>query len=143
MIKEILLVLIGISTGITIGSAAAAFLTLLRLVPRMAQITESNRHIKLFQHSITIGAIIFSFIHFLDFSLKLNKYFAIPVGLIMGTFLGLFSSALAEVLNVIPVFAKKFKLKHELKFVIGALIFGKLAGSLFYWLSFIKNQGVH
>mgnify|MGYP000980189750 FL=1 len=56
----------------------------------------------------------------------------------MGTFVGLFASALAEVLNVVPVFAKKFKVKHELKFIIGALIFGKVVGSLFYWLVFIK-----
>ena len=57
----------------------------------------------------------------------------------MGTFLGLFSSALAEVLNVIPVFSKKFKMKHQLKFIIVALMFGKVAGSLLYWLVFIKR----
>lgn len=136
--KAILMSLIGVSAGITVGSAAAAFLTLLKIVPRLAQVTETGDHIKLLQYTIALSATIFSFIYFSQFSLKLSKYLCIPIGLIMGTFLGLFASALAEVLNVVPVFAKKFKLKHELKFIIAALIFGKVIGSLYYWLVFIK-----
>ncbi|NLW22131.1 MAG: stage V sporulation protein AC [Tissierellia bacterium] len=131
--------LIGLSAGITIGSAAAAFLTLLKVVPRLVQVTETSSHMKLFEYTLTIGFTIFSFIYFSDFNLKLNKYIAIPVGLIMGTFIGLFSSALAEVLNVIPVFAKKLKVKHELAYIIYALIFGKLIGSLYYWLIFLRR----
>lgn len=136
--KSILMVLIGVSGGITVGSAAAAFLTLIKIVPRIVQVTETNEHIKLFQYTITIGAIIFSFVYFSDFSFRISKYLSIPVGLIMGIFIGLFASALAEVLNVIPVFTKKFKAKHELKFIVAALIFGKTLGALYYWLVFIK-----
>ncbi len=137
--KAMLMSLIGASAGITVGSAAAAFLTLLKIVPRLAQVTETGDHIKIFQYIITLSATIFSFIYFSEFNLKLSKYICIPIGLLMGMFLGLFASALAEVLNVVPVFAKKFKVKHELKFIIAALIFGKVAGSLYYWLVFIKN----
>ena len=134
-----LMVLIGISVGITVGSAAAAFITLLEFIPRLTQVTETREYIKLYQYTFILSATIFSFIYFSTFNFKLNKYFSIPIGLTMGTFLGLFSSALAEVLNVIPVFSKKFKMKHQLKFIIVALMFGKVAGSLLYWLVFIKR----
>ncbi|WP_236909407.1 stage V sporulation protein AB [Clostridium sp. Cult3] len=139
MIKSIFMVLIGVSAGITVGSAAAAFVTLLQFIPRLAQVTETNDYIKLYEYVLITGGTIFSFIYFSTFSFKLNSFFNIFVGLVIGMFLGLFASALAEVLNVIPVFAKKFKVKHELKYIIGALIFGKVAGSLLYWLVFIKH----
>ena len=139
VVKFALLILIGVSAGITVGSAAAAFITLLEFVPRLTQITETKDYIKLYEYTLTIGATISSFIYFSTFSFRLNKYFCIIVGLIMGMFVGLFASALAEVLNVVPVFAKKFKIKHELKFVIAALMFGKVMGSLLYWLVFIKH----
>lgn len=138
--KAALMVLLGLSGGITVGSAAAAFLTLLKLVPRITQVTETNEYIKLFEYVMIIGATIFSFIYFSQFSFKVSKYICIPIGLVMGTFLGLFTSALAEVLNVIPVFAKKFKAKNELKYIIAALILGKLTGSLYYWLVFVKEK---
>jgi len=136
--KTILLCFIGISAGITVGSAIAAFIALLQIIPRLTQITETRDYIKLYEYAFTLGATLFSFIYFSTFNFNLNKYLCIFLGLTMGTFVGLFASALAEVLNVVPVFAKKFKVKHELKFIIGALIFGKVVGSLFYWLVFIK-----
>ncbi|MCF6466473.1 stage V sporulation protein AB [Clostridium sp. Cult2] len=137
--KVILIFLIGVSTGITVGSAAAAFLTLLKIVPRVTQVTETKEYIKLYEYVIIIGGIIASLIYFSDVKLSFSKYFCVPVGIIIGVFYGLFASALAEILNVIPVFAKKFKAKHELQYIIGALIFGKVLGALYYWLIFKKN----
>ncbi|HHV39272.1 MAG TPA: stage V sporulation protein AB [Tepidimicrobium sp.] len=140
--KSLFMAFLGISGGITIGSAIAAFLTLLRLIPRITQITETNEHIRLFEYVMMLGAVMFSFIYFSDFKLNMSKYLCIPVGLIMGTFLGLFTSALAEVLNVIPVLVKKLKAKHELEFIIIALIFGKLAGALYYWLGIMRVRSL-
>ena len=139
MSRLVLIPLIGLSGGITIGSAAAAFFTLLKIVPRLAQITDTNSYIRPYQYAITLGATISSFIYFSEFNFGLNRYASIPVGILMGMFLGIFASALAEVLNVIPVFVKKFKAKHELKYIIAALIFGKLFAALYYWLVFVKN----
>ncbi|HSH36439.1 stage V sporulation protein AB [Schnuerera sp.] len=131
--------MIGASAGITIGSAAAAFITLLKVVPRMAQITETRNQVKLYEYTIMLGATSASFIYFSDFNLNISKFLSIPIGITMGIFFGLFASALAEVLNVIPVFAKKFKAKHELQYIIAALILGKVTGALYYWLIFINK----
>ena len=138
--KAILLSLIGVSTGITVGSAAAAFLTLLKIVPRVTQVTETKKYIKLFEYVIIIGGIFAGLIYFSDIKLGTLKYLSVPVGITIGVFYGLFASALAEVLNVIPVFAKKFKAKHELKFIIGALIW-KGNGCFILLLIFKKTRG--
>ena len=137
--KKILIFIIGISGGITVGSAIAAFFTLLKFVARIAQITETWDNIVLYEYCMMAGVITGSVLCYSDFNFGLNKFIAILIGILSGIFLGLFTSALAEVLNVIPVFAKKFKIKHELIYVIVALILGKVIGSLFYFLIFLKS----
>ena len=138
LLKSILSCIIGLSGGITVGSAIAAFITLLKFVPRISQITETGKKIVFYGYSLMLGATIFSFIYFLDLNLRFHWFIVLVISGIIGIFLGLFTSALAEVLNVIPVFAKKFKVKHELIYIIGALIFGKVLGSIFYFLIFLK-----
>lgn len=137
--KIILIILIGIAGGITVGSAIAAFFTLLKFVARIAQITETWDNIALYEYCMVGGAVLGSVLCYGDINFGLNKFMIILIGLSSGIFLGLFTSALAEVLNVIPVFAKKFKIKHELTYVIAALILGKVFGSLFYFLVFLKS----
>ena len=136
--KSVLLFLIGISAGITVGSAIAAFFTLLEFVPRIVQVTETWDNIVLYEYAMVLGAVTGSILSYADFNLGLNKFIVIIIGLLSGAFLGLFTSALAEVLNVIPVFARKFKVKHQLIYIIVALILGKVMGSLFYFLLFLK-----
>ena len=136
--KSILLFLIGISAGITVGSAIAAFFTLLEFVPRIVQVTETWDNIVFYEYAMVLGAVTGSILSYADFNLGLNKFIVIIIGLLSGAFLGLFTSALAEVLNVIPVFARKFKVKHQLIYIIVALILGKVMGSLFYFLLFLK-----
>lgn len=137
MIKNILLMIVAFGGGVTVGSAAAAFIALLEVVPRLTQISNTRNHIKIYEYTLTSGFVVFTLIYFTDFHLNLNKYVAIPTGFLYGMFIGIFSSALAEVLNVIPVMAKKFKLRDSLNYIIYILMFGKVLGSIFYWL-FIK-----
>lgn len=131
--KEFCLILISISGGLVVGGALAAFITLLNLIARLAQLTESARYVKAYEWTFSIGAFISILLYFSEFSFNLSKIFVVFVGLFMGTFIGLFSSALAEVLNVIPLISKKLKVKKDLKYIIYSLLFGKVMGSLYFW----------
>lgn len=132
--KQILLVLISISGGLTVGGALAAFITLLNLLARLVQLTESKRYEKLYECVFSIGSFLAILIYFSDFSLRLSSITISLIGLFIGIFIGLFSSALAEVLNVIPLISKKLKIKKELKYIIVSLILGKVMGSLYFWI---------
>ncbi len=131
---KLLLILIAFGGGLTVGSAAAAFITILQIVPRLVQITNTRRHIKIYELTITISFVLFAVIYFSKFHISLPKIIVILIGLFFGIFIGLLSSALAEVLNVIPVMSKKLKIKENLKYIICALMGGKVAGSLYFWL---------
>ncbi|MFY9214833.1 MAG: stage V sporulation protein AB [Tissierellaceae bacterium] len=131
---ELFMILLGLSGGLIVGGALAAFVTLLEIIQRLVQISETPNHLKLYQNAYTLGAITFTLSYFYDFHIDFDSFLIGIIGLLMGTFTGIFSSALAEVLNVIPVMSKKLKLKNDSKLMIYALLFGKVAGSLYYWL---------
>lgn len=132
--SKLLLILTSFGGGVTVGTAAAAFITVLQVVPRLVQITKTHKYIKLYYWSIILSFIIFTAVYFSEFSLNINKYITIPIGLFYGIFIGLLSSALAEVLNVIPVLSKKLKVKEKLRYIIFTLMAGKVVGSLYFWI---------
>ncbi len=136
--KIFLVILIGYSAGVVVGGAVSAFIALLEIIPRLVEITDTREYFKLYEWTFIVSSIIFSFLYFVDFSLYLNKYTSIFFGVFNGIFVGLFTSALAEVLNVIPVLSKKFNLSNYVFYLIVSLIFGKVLGSMYYWLVFIR-----
>ena len=136
--KAFLLALTGFSGGVVVGGAIGAFITLLQLVPRLIQFTETDKYIKLYEWTFIGSSFVFTILYFFNITFKLNKYTSILFGLLNGTFVGLFTSALAEVLNVIPVISKKFKLNDYVFYLVVALITGKVFGSMYYWLVLVK-----
>lgn len=133
---NLLLGLIGLSGGLVVGGAFAAFVAMLEIIPRLVHISKTSSYIKSYQNAYILGVISFTISYFFDFNFELNNLFIGIIGLIMGMFTGIFSSALAEVLNVVPVMSKKLRLKNDSKIIIYALLFGKVAGSLYFWLIF-------
>ena len=134
IINKIILIIGSFGGGIIVGGAIAAFITILEIVPRLAQFTETENKIKLYQSTMVTSFILSIIFYFYDFKLNVFEIVTIPVGFIYGVFIGLLSSALAEVLNVIPVIAKKVKIKNDFKYLVWALAGGKVAGSLIYWI---------
>jgi stage V sporulation protein AB len=133
-VTNLIVGLVSASSGIVIGNAFAAFITLLGIVPRLIQRSRTKEMITLYQVSLSLGMPVFSLLYFFNVTLKLNKYFSIIFGLIFGTFLGLFTSALAETLNVIPVLSGKLDLGDYLLYIVISIALGKVFGSLAFWL---------
>lgn len=140
LFKALSLGLIGISGGIGVGNAAAAFIVLLEIVPRLMQLTNSRDMIKVYEWIIIVSSVVTSLSYFLNLSIGLKiQIILIVVGLVFGMFVGLLASALAEILNVIPVLSRKLNIGEYIYYVMFAIAFGKIVGSLFYWLSLTKK----
>lgn len=136
MLARLIIILIGLGGGAVAGGALAAFITLIRLIPQMVQMTKTRKFTKLYQSIFTLGIILFTIGYFTDSHLGLNKIVVAIVGILTGMFVGLFSSALAEVLHVIPNLSNKLKMRKNINLIVYALLFGRLAGSIFYWIYF-------
>lgn len=125
---------VGLAEGIVVGSAVVAFITLLDIVPRLAQVTETENYIGFYEIVIISSGTIVSLAWFSNVSLNAGKVILALVGLLMGVFVGLLASALTEVTNVIPVIINRFQLHDYIRYVLGSLVTGKVVGSLIYWI---------
>lgn len=134
MVMDLLAVILGFSNGLVVGAAFAGFISMLGIIPRLVQISRTIQYKILYQNAFCLGVITFTIFYLFDLNVELNNIMVSIIGILFGTFIGMFSSALAEVINVIPVLSKKLKVKDELKIIIYALLMGKVTGSLYYWL---------
>lgn len=128
------LIIVGLSEGIIVGGATAAFFSVLGIVARLAQLTKTPTYIYYYALAITLGASLTSLFQFLEVSFYQVDIITALVGLTMGFFIGFLAGALTEVLNVIPIICRRLRMERYLDVILFFFILGKVLGSLFYWL---------
>lgn len=128
------LITIGLSEGIIVGGAIAAFFSVLGIVARLAQLTKTPTYIYYYALAITLGASLTSLFQFMKVSFYQVDVLIALIGLTMGFFIGFLAGALTEVLNVIPIICRRLYLEKYLDLILFFFILGKVLGSLFYWL---------
>lgn len=133
-----ILIIIGLSGGAIVGTASAAFITLLDIIPRLAQVTKSNNLIRLYERVLITSTVVTTLFHFLDISFNFHRVILIPIGFVIGTFIGLLASALAEVINVIPVLVRRLKIGSHVYYALLAISLGKMMGSLIFWIVLVN-----
>ena len=132
--KYILPIVTSFSGGIAVGGAYISFVTILGIIPRLIQLTDTSKYKYLYEGLYILGTIGFTILEFSDFYIELGSIIIVIIGLFFGIYVGLFSSALAETLNVLPVISKNFKIKKNMKQVFYALALGKASGALYYFV---------
>lgn len=138
MIISILFVIfIGMAWGITVGAGYVAFLTVFGIIPRLTQLTKTVNKIHAYEWSVVCGAVGGTFAFLQEFTFSLSAYLLIFLGIAGGIYVGMIAAALTEVLNVFPLLAKRIGIDDRLLILMMALVFGKIAGSLFHWIYFV------
>ncbi|MGN1386847.1 MAG: stage V sporulation protein AB [Bacillus sp. (in: firmicutes)] len=137
IILELSILFIWLAWGIAVGSGFVAFLAVLGVIPRLTQLTKTQMKLHMYEVAVVAGAIIGSWFSFHDLVLRAPVVLVIIVGLLSGTFNGMLAAALTEVLNVIPILAKRIGIDGKIIYLLMAIVFGKIAGSLFQWLYYI------
>lgn len=137
--KELILVLIGLSSGIMVGAGVISILVLVGVIPRMAQVGKTVEFINFYEKILIIGALFGSLISIQQIKLNLGIFVLMFFGICYGIFVGFLSSGLTEVLDYIPTVSRRLKIPViYLKFIIISLILGKVIGSFVGW-SIIKG----
>ncbi|QRG69847.1 stage V sporulation protein AB [Brevibacillus choshinensis] len=127
------LVLIGLGGGLAVGSGLVAFITVLDIIPRLTQLTNSHRFIRAFEWSLVSGALFFTLIDFFAWGVHLPFLVTSIYGLLAGIFVGTLAAGLTEVLNVFPILAKRLNMDGNLLYLLMAVVFGKVTGSILQW----------
>lgn len=128
-----LAIFLGLAGGIAVGGGVIALFIVLDMIPRLAQVTRSYNRVHWYEGAMVSGAVLGTAADFWNWRLAGPSILTGVVGLFNGVFIGLLAAALTEVLNVLPILAKRLHMKRYLFGLLLAMVFGKTAGSLFEW----------
>lgn len=155
-LRKLLLAVIGTSGGLLVSGGVFTVLISVGLVPRFAGRTHTGKRIFLYEEMIVLGTLAGNLISVFAFPL-LEDSPAAPVraagggsiaagngaafglliltGFFAGVFVGCLALAIAEMLNSIPIFARRIGFRHGLGLAVLSVALGKLTGSLLYFFA--------
>ncbi|GMK37923.1 stage V sporulation protein AB [Paenibacillus sp. CCS19] len=133
--RNLFVAMLGLGGGLAVGSGLVSLLIILDLIPRLAQLGNAYRKSVWFETAVTAGALFWTVADFMNWKLYLPNQLVMPIaGVLDGLFVGLLAAALTEVMNVLPILAKRMSLSRHIAALVWAMVLGKTAGSLFDWL---------
>ncbi|MGP4071992.1 stage V sporulation protein AB [Piscibacillus sp. B03] len=138
MISYVVEVFIGLAGGLAVGSGFVAFITVLGIIPRLVQLSKSKKFLQFYEWAVVLGALFGIFLSFTQATFQLPILVEMFWGLLHGVFIGMLAAALTEVLNVFPIMAKRMRLGEKIQLLVLAIVFGKIIGSLFQWIIYVR-----
>ncbi|MDD2973128.1 MAG: stage V sporulation protein AB [Lachnospiraceae bacterium] len=151
MFRNIFMILCGGSFGLIAAGGVFTVFISVGLIPRFEGKTHTGADYTIYETMVCLGAIggcIVSVFHgYCELGNFISRHHILPdqtwliiakvllilFGLFAGMFEGCFAIAIAEMLNTIPIFARRVGFRHGLGIAILMIALGKLAGSLFYF----------
>ena len=168
ILEQILLAVLGVSAGFGVSGGVFTTLIAIGLVPRFAGKTHTAKHIFLYEEMVVFGTLTGGIVTvFLPF-IKVYRWFGdsltlkgmfyeglsaggwYPIagtlilliyGLFAGIFVGCLAIAIAEMLDSIPIFARRSKFRHGIGIAILCMALGKTLGSLIYFYKQLFQYG--
>ena len=151
MMRNFLLVVLGGSYGLLAAAGVFTVLVAVGLIPRFAGKTHTARHVVLYEEMVIFGTltgcVLSVFSRYCRFGAwwqqRLPEYTALlqgigvfwqaVFGLFAGMFIGCLALAIAEMLDSIPILARRISFRHGLGLAIISMAIGKICGSLLYF----------
>jgi stage V sporulation protein AB len=133
-----LVVLVGFAGGLAVGGGFVAFIVVLDIIPRLAQVTRTRDRVAWLEGAVVCGVVYWTLADFNGWTLRISPIGTALIGCTAGIFVGMLAAALTEVLNVLPILAKRLRLFNVLKWLLLAMVLGKVCGSLFDWIVYQK-----
>lgn len=132
-VKQILMALIGLSAGSIVAGGLFGFVVSLGIVSDFADRTGTANRIGLYEDAIAVGGILGNLVLLYDIPLTAISPLMGVFGIFSGIFVGCWALALAEVLNVFPIFLRRINVTKGIGFVILGIAIGKVLGALVYF----------
>ena len=135
--KEILMAVVGLCGGLAVAGGLFALIIALGLVAEFADQTHTARHILWYEDAVAAGGILGNLISIYQFPLPFGEAGAGIFGIFAGVFVGAWAMALTEIINIIPIFARRLDFRRGLELLIVSMALGRTAGALiFYYFGF-------
>ncbi|MGN1084956.1 MAG: stage V sporulation protein AB [Lachnospiraceae bacterium] len=129
---------IGIFFGIAVAAGLFAFITTVGVVTRLAAGTKTAKYTMLYESVAVFGITLANLFDLFQIELFCGTLCRTAFGWFSGIFVGCLAAALAEVVRVLPVFAKRIKLQVGMPLVVVAFAVGKGFGA---WYQLVLGAG--
>lgn len=133
----ILLLCFGFSAGFVTAAAYVAFISMLGIFPKIAAKTKTAKECILYENILMLGILCFALLYFcisyssagiLQTQLLPKEFgiiFLIMFGLFGGIYIGFLIGGLSEILNILPIYARKTHIKKRISYAIYFFAIGK------------------
>ena len=132
-VKQIIMALIGLSAGSIVAGGLFGFVVSLGIVSDFADRTGTADRIGLYEDAVAVGGILGNLVLLYDIPLTAISPLMGVFGIFSGVFVGCWALALAEVLNVFPIFLRRINLTKGIGFIILGIAIGKVLGATVYF----------
>lgn len=132
---QILLAVIGFSSGAVVAGGLFSFISGLGVISDFADRTHTGEHILLYEDSVALGGILGNIFFIYNISIPHGAWIVPIFGLFCGIFVGCWSMALAEILNIFPIFIRRVKLLRGIQWLILGMALGKGIGAFVFFFN--------
>lgn len=131
--KQMILAVFGLSSGMLVAGGLFAFIVSLGVVSDFADRTHTGNKILLYEDAVMLGGILGNVVYMYQVRLFQSPLLLGIFGLFAGIFVGCWAMALAEILNVFPIFIRRAKLLKGIPYIILSIAIGKGIGATLYF----------
>ncbi len=132
-IREVLLALIGLSSGAIVAGGLFSFIVSLGVISDLADRTHTGSKILLYETAIVVGGSLANLFWIYEIPLGNAPWLLVVFGIFSGIFVGCWSMALAEVLNIFPIFIRRTKVVRSVAGIILSIAIGKGIGAFIFF----------
>jgi len=133
LVKQILLVIIGFSGGAAIAGGVFSLIVSLGVISDFADRTKTADKLLLYENCVMLGAILGNIFYIYQIHIPYGGFLLPIFGLFSGMFVGAYLMALAEILNIFPIFIRRVKLIKFIPYLILGVALGKGFGLLIHF----------
>lgn len=138
--RQIFLGIVGLSSGFAVAGGMFALLIALGVVSRFAGKTHTAKYIFYYEDAAAIGGIFGNLFSIYQFPIPVGMAGVVLFGLCAGIFTGAWSMALTEIVDAVPIFSRRIRLKKGMPWIILSMALGRSAGALiYYYFGFFRN----
>ncbi len=137
LLRRIFLAVFGFSAGMITAGGVFTVLLAVGLIPRFAGRTHTGRKVMLYETMVILGTAVGDIVSVFEpqmhWGMAAGQVLLVLYGGFAGIFVGCLAMAIAEMLDSIPIFARRIGFRHGLGVAVLAMALGRMAGSLLYF----------
>lgn len=132
-IRNLVLWAAGLGGGFLVAGGVIALIVGLGIVTRYAGITHTALHNRLYETAILLGGLFGTALTVYHVRIPAGRLGLAVQGISAGIYVGGWIMALAEVVNIFPIFSRRIGMTKGVSYVVIAIALGKAIGSMLYF----------